>query len=507
MEKLKPFLKLDKITKIYGSFKALDSVSFDLYPGEVHCIVGENGAGKSTLIKSLSGAVSPEEGQIYLFSDSPIKDLNPRKSIQKGISTIYQDAELVDSLTAADNVFLGDEEISRFPFVIDVASQKRRVREILDNMHLTIPVDALAEDLSTSESQMLQIIKAIYKKAKVIVMDEPTSSLGLEEKKSLMDLIFRLKNDGLGIIYISHYLEEIFKIADRITILRDGKKVGTYKLEEISEEEIIRKMVGRDASMFYSRRKVEIGEEKAVIKDYSKAGVVRDVSFSVKAGEVFGIGGLVGSGRSEFAHLLFGSDRPDRGNLFLNGKNLTIKSPKDAIKHGVCFVTEDRKKLGMLRGRNIIENITSVHNENFRGPIIDHKEETKLANEIIDKLSIVVSSKDQLVEELSGGNQQKVVIGKWLIDSADLYIFDEPTKGVDIGAKEKIYELLVDLAEAGKAIIIISSDMPELLSMSDRIGIMRNGEMVEIIPNEDVQEEQLIKKFLGVEEKEVKNEC
>ena len=279
MEKLKPFLKLDKITKIYGSFKALDSVSFDLYPGEVHCIVGENGAGKSTLIKSLSGAVKPEEGKIFLFSDTPIKDLNPRKSIQKGISTIYQDAELVDSLTAADNVFLGDEELSRVPFVIDVASQKRRVQEILDNMHLTFPVDALAEELSASESQMLQIVKAIYKKAKVIVMDEPTSSLGLEETRSLMDLIDRLKKDGLGIIYISHYLEEIFKIADRITILRDGKKVGTYKLDEISEEEIIRKMVGRDASMFYSRRKVEIGKEKAVIKAYSKADIVRNISF------------------------------------------------------------------------------------------------------------------------------------------------------------------------------------------------------------------------------------
>ncbi len=498
MKDQKPIIKLDKITKIYGTFKALDSVSFDLYPGEIHCIVGENGAGKSTLIKSLSGAINPEGGDVYLFSEKPVKDMTPRKGIEKGISTIYQDAELVDTLTAADNIFLGDERVSRVPFVIDVPSQEKRVQKIVDEMNLKLPVNSLAASLSASQRQMLQIVKAIYKKAKVIVMDEPTSSLGLEETRSLMDLVKRLKEQGMGIIYISHYLEEVFKIADRITILRDGRNVGTYGINELSESEIIRQMVGRDASMFFSRRKVEIGEEKVRIEDYSKEGVVQAISFSVNSGEIFGIGGLVGSGRSEFAHLLFGSDKADSGRLLMDGRDLMIKSPKDAIKKGVCFITEDRKKLGMLPGRNIIENIVVVHNENYHGPILDHQEETKLANEIIDKLSIVVSSRDQLVEELSGGNQQKAVIGKWLIDTAELYIFDEPTKGVDIGAKEQIYELLVKLAEMGKAIILISSDMPELLSMSDRIGIMRNGELVEIFPNEGIEEEDLIKKFLGV---------
>jgi ribose transport system ATP-binding protein len=261
---------------------------------------------------------------------------------------------------------------------------------------------------------------------------------------------------------------------------------------------IIRKMVGRDASMFFSRKPVEIGETRVKLKNFNKFGVVENVSLDVRKGEIFGIGGLVGSGRSELMTFVFGTEEPDSGKVIIDNKELKINSPKDAIKQGICFITEDRKKLGMLRGRNVIENIAVIHNENFKGPLLDLKEERSLSNKIVGELSIMVSSDEQKVEELSGGNQQKVIIGKWLIDEADLYIFDEPTKGVDVGAKEQIYNLLVELAEKGKCIIMISSDMPELLSMSDRIGVMRNGRMVEIFENEGITEEELIKKFIGV---------
>jgi ribose transport system ATP-binding protein len=491
-------VELKNITKIYGSFKALDKVSFDLKKGEVHCLVGENGAGKSTLIKVLSGAVSPEGGEIHYLKDEPIKSLTPREAIKLGISTIYQDAELVDSLTVVDNIFLGEEESSRAPFVVNVNSQTKKAKEIINMLNLNLPYDVLVEELSTSQKQMLQIVKALYKEAKILIMDEPTSSLGLDEKKALMKIVRDLRERGIGIIYISHYLEEIFDIGDRVTVLRDGKNRGTYNISEVDTNMIIRKMVGRDASMFFSRKPVEIGETRVKLKNFNKFGVVENVSFDVRKGEIFGIGGLVGSGRSELMTFVFGAEEPDSGKVIIDNKELKINSPKDAIKQGICFITEDRKKLGMLRGRNVIENIAVIHNENFKGPLLDLKEERSLSNKIVGELSIMVSSDEQKVEELSGGNQQKVIIGKWLIDEADLYIFDEPTKGVDVGAKEQIYNLLVELAEKGKCIIMISSDMPELLSMSDRIGVMRNGRMVEIFENEGITEEELIKKFIGV---------
>lgn len=491
-------VKLKDITKIYGSFKALDKVSFDLKKGEVHCLVGENGAGKSTLIKVLSGAVSPEGGEILYLKDDPVRSLTPREAIELGISTIYQDAELVDSLTVVDNIFLGEEESSKAPFVVNVNSQTKKAKEIIELLNMDLPYDVLVEELTTSQKQMLQIVKALYKESEIMIMDEPTSSLGLDETKSLMKIIRDLRERGIGVIYISHYLEEIFDIGDRVTVLRDGKNRGTYNISEVDTNMIIRKMVGRDASMFFSRKPVEVGETRVEIKDFNKPGVVDNVSFDVRKGEIFGIGGLVGSGRSELMTFVFCAEKPDSGKVIIDGKKLKINSPEDAIKHGICFITEDRKKLGMLRGRNIIENIAVVHNENFKGPIIDLKEERSLSNEVVNELSIMVSSDEQKVEELSGGNQQKVIIGKWLIDDADLYIFDEPTKGVDVGAKEQIYNLLVELAENGKSIIMISSDMPELLSMSDRIGVMRNGRMVEILDNEGITEEDLIKKFIGV---------
>ncbi|MDD4208588.1 sugar ABC transporter ATP-binding protein, partial [Mesotoga sp.] len=325
-----------------------------------------------------------------------------------------------------------------------------------------------------------------------------TSSLGMDETKALMDIVRNLRNRGIGIVYISHYLEEIFEIGDRVTVLKDGRSMGTFSIENITVEEIIRKMVGRDASLFYRRRKVDIGDFALEVNNITSWGVVDNVTFSVRKGEIFGIGGLVGSGRSELVNILFGADRADEGEIVLNGKKLKVKSPQDAVKHGIALITEDRKKLAMLGGRDIVENTALVHSENFKGFLLDRKEEDKLTDDIVNKLSVAAQDKSQKIEELSGGNQQKVIIGRWLIDDSDVYIFDEPTKGVDIGAREQIYELIIELAERGKCIIMVSSDMPELLSMSDRIGVMRNGRLVDIVQNKDIQEEDMIKRFIGV---------
>lgn len=363
-------------------------------------------------------------------------------------------------------------------------------------MHL--PTGALVEELSASQKQMLQIVKALYRDARVLIMDEPTSSLGMDETKALMNIVRNLRERGIGIIYISHYLEEIFEIGDRVTVLKDGKSMGTSSLESVTVEEIIRKMVGRDASLFYTRRKVDIGEVSLEVKNISRWGIVNDVSFDVRKGEVFGIGGLVGSGRSELVNILFGADKADSGEILLNGKKLRIRSPQDAIRQGIALITEDRKKLAMLGGRDVVENTALVHSENFRGFLLNLKEEEDVTDEIVNKLSVAVQDRSQKIEELSGGNQQKVIIGRWLIDDSDVYIFDEPTKGVDIGAREQIYELIVELAERGKCIIMISSDMPELLSMSDRIGVMKNGRMVEIVKNDNIEEEDMIRRFIGV---------
>jgi ribose transport system ATP-binding protein len=499
MEHNDELVLMKDITKVYGSQEVLKRVSFDLRRGEVHCLVGENGAGKSTLIKILSGAVTPEDGEIFI-NGQQASDLTPRSAMSLGISTVYQDAELVDSLTVADNVFLGDERLFRFPPIVNSRLQVSEARRIIDTLQMKLPADVFVEELSAAQKQELQIVKALYRNADIIIMDEPTSSLGQEETRALMKIVRSLKERGMGVIYISHHLEEIFEIGDRVTILKDGQHMGTHSISEVDMDLVIRKMVGRKASSFFSRKPVEIGETQVEIDGLTQTNVIEDVSFSVRAGEIFGIGGLVGSGRSELVNLIFGAEKPDRGTVYINGRRVKPKSPRRAIRAGMGLVTEDRKRLGILVGRDIVENMAVVHNEVFKGPLIDGKEEDRLTNKMVNELSIVASREDQTLEELSGGNQQKVIIGRWLLDDATLYIFDEPTKGVDIGAKEQIYDLLVELAERGKSIIMISSDMPELISMSDRIGIMREGHMVEIVEAKGIEEEELLRSFIGIDD-------
>jgi ribose transport system ATP-binding protein len=415
-----------------------------------------------------------------------------------GIATIYQDVELIDSLTVADNIFLGAERAGRVPLTVDARGQARAAREYLDLVHIEIDEQAVVEDLSAAQKQNLQIAKALHRDARILIMDEPTSSLGYEEKRSLMALVRELKARGIAIVYISHYLEEVFEIGDTILVLKDGEQVGVHAREQVDVDFVVRSMVGRDASAFFHRERVPIGPVRVEVRGMRWAGVVDDVSFDVRRGEIFGIGGLVGSGRSELVSLVFGAVARDAGELRIDGVPVAVRRPADAIRRGICLITEDRKRLAMFGPRSVLENVTVVHNELRGGPLLDGGAERSLTRRMIDRLRIAVSGPDQEIASLSGGNQQKVVLARWLAEDADLYILDEPTKGVDVGAKEEIYRLMVELARAGKSVIMISSDMPELLSMSDRIGIMRGGRMVRVVDNAGLDERVLLREFIGI---------
>jgi ribose transport system ATP-binding protein len=493
----KTLLKVEGITKTFGHHKALDEVSFKLRAGEVHCLVGENGAGKSTLIKILSGAQPPDCGSI-LINGTQHGQLTPRGAMKEGISTIYQDVELIESLSVSDNIFLGSE--IRSGAVVNYSEQNRKSREIMDKLNLSIDEKELVENLSAADKQNLQIVKALHSDAKILIMDEPTSSLGYEETRARMQMVKDLKAKGLGIIYISHYLEEIYEIGDEITILKDGKYIGSYSVKDISINEVIKKMVGRDASLFFKRKRVEIGNDYFRAENLCWKDIVKDVSFNVRSGEVFGIGGLVGAGRTELANLIFGVEKLSSGGMKLLNRTYSPSSPGDALKNGICMITEDRKKSALLPDRSLVENIVLVNNEIRNNMLLKLKEEENIVKDMIDTLQIAASELNQLVSLLSGGNQQKVVIARWLLSNSSVFIFDEPTKGVDIGAREEIYKLIVELAEQGKTIIMISSDMPELISMSDRIAVMRGGRMTHIIDSEGVKEEELIKLFIGVKD-------
>lgn len=489
---MKELLSVKEISKNFGPNRVLNRVSFTLNAGEVICLVGENGAGKSTLIKILSGAQCPTEGQI-IINEKSYESLTPQESMNLGIHTIYQDIELIEFLTVADNIFLG-KEVTHGSGIINEKKQFMEARALLDEHNINIDERLLVDELSVAQKQMLQIAKALYGQAKVLILDEPTSSLGKEETEALIDLVFDLRKKGYGIIYISHYLEEVFKIADKIIVLKDGVNVGIYNRSEVKENEIIEKMVGRSASMFYEREEIDVGSGKLEIQGFNRKGIIDDVSFSLREGEIFGIGGLVGSGKSELVNMIFGADKKDSGKVILRGKELHIRSPKDAIKNGIAFITEDRQKLGLFPDRSVLENTVIVNNEKNKVIFLNNKKDNSETGKIVNDLNISLFSHKQEIISLSGGNQQKVILGRWLLGTSEVYIFDEPTKGVDIGAKEEIYNAIVNLAKQGKFIILVSSDMPELLSLSDRIGVMRNGKMP-VILQRGVTEEDLIKNF------------
>ena len=484
-------LRLSRITKQFPGVLALSDVNFDLRKGEVHCIVGGNGAGKSTLIKILSGVYTPTEGEIT-FEDKTYKELTPTISRALGIQTIYQETLLAPTLTVAENIFLGDSELKTKTGLIDWKAMKTRAREILDTMGVDIDVDATVESLGIAGKQSVQIAKALAKDATVMIFDEPTASFGQKEVDKLFSIIENLKNSGVGIIYISHRLEEVAKIADRITVFKDGKSVAHHDEPNVDMDQLILEMVGRATAQFYERERVPMGETVLEVEHLSGDGVI-DASLTLHKGEVLGIGGMVGSKRTEFMKLLFGAGKITGGTVKLNGEQIVPKSPAQMMKKGMCMVTEDRAISGLMLQRDLKENILIADFTKHPKAFLDLKQDKIVAAEEMKRLNVKASSYAQLALSLSGGNQQKVILAKWMLTKGDIFIMDEPTRGIDIGAKEEIYKLMVEIARQGGAVLLVSSDMLELCSMSDRIVVMRDGVSAGVLEQHEISEENIMR--------------
>lgn len=463
------------ITKAFPGVKALDNVSFGLRAGEVHVIVGENGAGKSTLMKILSGAYTSDEGEIF-FEGKPITHNSPKVSEELGIRMIYQELNLVPELSIAANIYLG-HEIKKGVFV-EKSKQIERSREILSNLGLNVDPNTRVKNLSIGTQQMVEIGKALSTNAKVLVFDEPTSSLTDSEITEMFRIIRLLKSKGVGMFYISHRLEELFEIGDRVTVLRDGKHVLTSDISALSMSQLIESIAGRKIETLYPHTKKTVGQPHLEVEGLS-GKAFHDVSIKVHSGEIVGMSGLIGAGRSEVARAVFGVDNYTKGEVRVLGKKIKKNDPRKAQKAGICLLPEDRKNEGLAMSLSIRENIavSSLSKLNPTG-FVKRQKELKEVNSFVNSLRIATSSTEKLVRFLSGGTQQKVVLAKWLLSEAKIFMFDEPTRGIDIGARNSIYELMDSLVEGGAAILMISSDLPEVLGMSDRIYVMSGGEVV-----------------------------
>lgn len=476
------------IKNLYKSFPgviAVNDVSFQIRKGEVHVLIGENGAGKSTLVKMLAGIYSIERGSLILDGE-PYTPQSVIEARAKGISIIHQELNMMTNRTVAQNVFVGREPLKGNLGLVDVKTMNIECQRILDSLQLDIKATTLVKDLSIAQQQMVELTKAISMNNKVLIMDEPTSSLTSKEISNLFQVVRRLKSQGVSIIYISHRMEEIPVIGDRVTVMRDGCFIGTRDVSSLEMQELITMMVGRKIEDVYNREYLVPGEE--VIRTEGLTGLrFRNVSISARKNEVVGIAGLVGAGRTEIAKALFGYDPIEKGRIILKGKDIPVKkhNPIAAIRSGIAFLPENRKEEGLFLSMPIRKNISQVVLKRlFRNGIIKESLEKKIAKDAISKMRIMTTSDEKLVNELSGGNQQKVVVAKWLTTNSDLVIFDEPTRGIDVGAKSEIYSLINEMARNGKAVIIISSDMPELIGLADRIYTIKDGEVTGMLEHD-----------------------
>ena len=494
-----PALEMRNISKQYPGVRALDDVSLSVEVGEIHALLGENGAGKSTMMKILAGAQSKDGGEI-LLNGVPVHIDSPQKAMSLGISIIYQEFNLVPYLSAGENIYLGREPRAAIPGFVDFKKLYADAQEVLDKLGVKIDARAPVNTLSVAGQQMVEIAKATSKKSKIIVMDEPSATLTDHELRALFRLMLQLKSEGVSIVYISHRLEEIVEVCDRATIMRDGHHVATRDVKDLSREEIIKLMVGRELKDAIPKVAAEQGEVALEVKHLTRKGVLNDVSFTVRKGEVLGIAGLVGAGRTETARVIFGADPMDSGSIEIFGQPVRIKSPQDAIKHGIGLVTEDRKQQGLVLGMVVREN-TTLANLDFLSSLgfIRRGEERSVAEKYKTDLAIKTPTIEQTVHNLSGGNQQKVVLAKWLFTGSKILIFDEPTRGIDVGAKAEIYKLMNELAKNGVAIIMISSELPEVLGMSDRIIVMHEGRLTGELSRADATQEKIMHLATGGE--------
>jgi ribose transport system ATP-binding protein len=494
-------LEAVKIDKSYPGVQALDAVDFDLRRGEIQALVGQNGAGKSTFIEIVAGSLRPDSGRIVLEGKT-YSALGPSQSIELGVQTVHQENQLVSELSVAENIYLYDLPKNRGGFV-DYAGCRKAAAALMRELGIPIAPNRKASALTFIEKKLVSIAKACSRKAKVLILDEPTASLDEKGKKILFDIVRQGTRRGLSVIYISHNLGEIFEIADRVTVFKDGRKVATHAVAEVDMGRIIQEMIGRSSSSLYTREKAAGADgEKLEVLDYSRAGVVEHVSFDVRRGEIFGVAGLVGAGRTELARMIFGLDPRDSGRLVYRGKDITPSSPYDAIRKGIGFLTEDRKDSGLVLGRPVFENVSLARFAASRSLWMNLAREASETGGLSRQLDIKTPSLAQRVINLSGGNQQKVVLGKWLYAGSEVLIFDEPTVGVDVGAKTEIYRMMDELARQGKTILMISSDNPELVSVCDRVGVMRDRRLVTVLEGGQLTEENILRYAMGVDEKE-----
>lgn len=489
-------LELQNIKKSYGGVHALRGVSFDLRAGEVHSLIGENGAGKSTLIKIISGAISDYEGKIILRGEEA-RFKNPLEANQAGIATIYQERSLIPYLNGAENIMLGKEPEKKLSFV-DRKELNKRARKYIDMVAPGLPLNVEVRRMSAAQQQLIEIAKALSREPEVIIMDEPTSSLTDNETSMLIKVVKDLSARGISIIFISHKLPDIFAISQRITVLRDGSVIETRGAEGVTEQELVRMMVGREIKDLFPKENITVGEEVLRVENLSRRGKFKNVSFSVHAGEILGVSGLVGAGRSEMAMCVFGGDRADSGKIYLYGREVKIDSTQQAIKLGIGMVPEDRKLQGLVQIMSIRNNIIlPILDRTCKLGFNETKKQDEVVGQYVDELEVKTESIGNPVNSLSGGNQQKVVISKWLASEPKVLIVDEPTRGIDVGTKAEIYRLIGRLAQRGIAILLISSEMPEILGLSDRIMVMREGEVVDILERADATEEKILKMYLG----------
>ena len=490
-------LQLQHIRKEYPGVVALSDVTLELKKGEILALIGENGAGKSTLIKCCSGAVIPTSGTIVV-NGKEFKSMTPQLASENGIAIIYQEFNNVKELSAAENLFLG-RPIKK-GIVIDRKAMEREAAKAFEQLHIKIDPKTLMKDLTVGYQQMVEIAKAIQQNAKILIMDEPSAPLTSAEVESMFEVVELLKKEGVSIIYISHRLEEIYRLSDRIVVIRDGEYVKTLITKESHVDELIQLMVGRELKESYPSRKDCIKKDEVILELKNVTGNGdKNISLKLHKGEILGLGGLVGAGRTELAEMIFGAVPKQSGKIFFKGKEINPKSPREAINHGIALVPEDRKRHGAMLGVSIKNNINMpVYEKNSRLSVIDAKKEKQIAEKYKKNMAIKTPSLDQLVKNLSGGNQQKVILGRWLAADSELIIFDEPTRGIDVGAKYEIYKLMNDLLEnQGKSILMISSEMEELMGMSDRIIVLSEGNMTGEL-NKDEFNQETIMKFASI---------
>jgi ribose transport system ATP-binding protein len=486
-----------KINKEFPGVKALSDFDFKLFKNEVHCLIGENGAGKSTFIKILSGVYKPNSGEIIINGDS-YSFLSTHLVRNLGIQTVYQEDVLVPHISAAENIFLGSKYQKRKIFV----SYKKIIQKsqvLAEQLGIDLNVRKLYENLSPSDQQFIKILKALAQKPQVLILDEPTQVFNVQDTELIIRIVKKIKKGGVGVIYIAHDLDEVIKVADRITVLRDGMKINTHdkSVHNLDPGILAKEMVGRPVNLFYTKKKHAIGEPVFEVKGLKLDPSFKEINFDVKKGEILGIAGLKGSGRTEVARAIFGALNRYDGRVMYDGKDVTPKSPIDAVKNGIAMLTEDKKIDGLFMGMPVYQNITIVGLSRISRFFINMRKEKRFANDFIERMNIKTASMDQEVQFLSGGNQQKVVIAKWLFQGVNILIVDEPTHGIDVNAKVEVYELFTELTSSGKSIIMISSEMPEIISISDRVIVMRNFEISKILTGEEITEANILSGYLG----------